>query len=81
MNENLDVTLGCAKIIGSRRGPPSSLTGKIFLVQLPKLADLTTHQRFEDVLVISCLLHQLIHIWHRALAMPFGQPLYKVSVL
>ena len=50
----------------------------MFLVELPELANLTTRYGFEDTLIISCVLHQLIDFWHRALAIPLGQPLQKV---
>jgi len=51
----------------------------MFLIQLPKLADLTTRHCFEYTLVIWCVLHQLINFWHRALAIALGQPLQKVG--
>lgn len=51
----------------------------MFLVKLPELADLATCHRFENTLVIWHVLHQLIELWHRAFAIPFGQPVQKVG--
>jgi len=51
----------------------------MFLVELPELADLATCHRFEDTLVIRHVLHQLIELWHRAFAIPLGQPVQKVG--
>jgi hypothetical protein len=51
----------------------------MFLVELPKLADLTTRYGFEYMFVISRALHQLINFWHRAFAIPLCQPLQKVG--
>lgn len=51
----------------------------MFLVELPKLVDLAACHRFEDTLVIWRVPHQLIELWHRAFAIPFGQPVQKVG--
>ena len=51
----------------------------MFLVELPKLADLTTGHRLEDTLVVWRVFHQRVKLWHRAFAIPLGQPAQKIG--
>jgi hypothetical protein len=61
------------------RNPASASLAKMFLVEFPKLVNLTTRHSLEDVLVIRCALHQLVNFRYSALAIPLGQPLQKVG--
>lgn len=51
----------------------------MFLVELPKLADLTTGHCLEDMLVVWRVFHQRVKLRHRAFAIPLGQPVQKVG--
>jgi hypothetical protein len=61
-----------------RETPISTSFAEMFLVQLPKLADLTTSHRLEVMLVVWRVLHQLVELRHCALTIPFSQPVQKV---
>ena len=74
-----DVITRCKRITRSRSGPIAITLAEMFLVELPELADFAACHRFEDTLVIWRVLHQLIELWHRAFAIPLGQPVQKVG--
>lgn len=74
-----DVIIHMKGFTRSRSCPTSTTLAEMFLVERPELADLATCHRFEDTLVIWRVLHQLIELWHRALAIPLAQPVQKVG--
>jgi hypothetical protein len=65
--------------IAGLEGPQIITTIEMLFVKLPELCDLTTRHGLENELVIWGVFDEFIQFWYCALAIPFSQPLQKIS--